>query len=181
MPRARLVASLLTLPLLVGCAGPGANGSASGVSALDVPETVPRVDLARYAGTWFEIARFPNRRCVATTSTYVLQQDGEFSVTNRCLGPDNRPVVAEGTARPVEGSNNAKLRVSFYWPNRADYWVLGLDPQYRWAVVGTPDRSELWILSRQPDMSYGDYSEALAIARDQGFSTARLEPTPQPG
>jgi apolipoprotein D and lipocalin family protein len=173
MPRARLVASLLSLALAAGCAtwadGPNA------------PKTVPRVDLARFAGTWFEIARFPNRNCIATTSTYVLRPDGEFAVTNRCLGPNNRPVVAEGTARPVEGSNNAKLRVSFYWPNRGDYWVLGLDPQYRWAVVGTPGRDELWILSRIPEMAPGDYSEALAIARDQGFSTARLEPTPQPG
>jgi apolipoprotein D and lipocalin family protein len=152
-------------------------------------QTVPRVDLARYAGTWYEIARFPNsfqdgsgRRCIATTATYALREDGQVAVTNRCLdaAEGNREVVATGTAYAVEGSGNARLRVSFFWPFYGDYWVIGLDPDYRWAVVGAPGREYLWILSRTPEMTPGEFAEAVAIAASQGFDVERLRETPQP-
>jgi apolipoprotein D and lipocalin family protein len=148
--------------------------------------TVPQVDLARYAGTWFEIARFPNsfqdggRGCVATTATYTPQPDGQVGVINRCLADDGTPRLAEGKAYAVEGSGNARLRVSFFWPFYGDYWVIGLDPAYRWAVVGAPGRDYLWILSRRPSLAPGDYSEAVGIAARQGFEVTRLQTTPQP-
>jgi apolipoprotein D and lipocalin family protein len=150
--------------------------------------TVAAVDLQRYAGTWYEIARFPNsfqdgrgRRCVATTADYALRPDGQVAVTNRCLdaADGNRETVANGTAYAVEGTNNAKLRVTFFWPFYGDYWVIGLDPGYRWAVVGAPGRDYLWILSRRPEMSAGDYAQAVSIAAAEGFEVARLQPTPQ--
>ncbi|PWS37553.1 hypothetical protein DFH01_12055 [Falsiroseomonas bella] len=151
--------------------------------------TVAAVDLQRYLGTWYEIARFPNsfqdgrgRRCVATTATYALRLDGQVAVTNRCLDAanGNREQVATGTAYAVEGSDNAKLRVTFFWPFYGDYWVIGLDTAYRWAVVGAPGRDYLWILSRTPAMSAGDYAQAVGIAAAEGFEVSRLQPTPQP-
>ena len=151
-------------------------------------QTVPAVDLSRYLGTWYEIARFPNtfqdgrgRNCVATTATYALRPDGQVAVTNRCLDANagNAEAIATGSAYAVAGGNNARLRVTFFWPFYGDYWVIGLDPEYRWAVVGAPRRDYLWILSRTPAMTPGDYAQAVAAAAGQGFDVARLQPTPQ--
>jgi apolipoprotein D and lipocalin family protein len=167
-----------------------ALGACATAPARPPVQTVEAVDLQRYAGTWHEIARFPNsfqdgrgRRCVATTAEYALRPDGQVAVTNRCLdaADGNRETVARGTAYAVAGGNNAKLRVSFFWPFYGDYWVIGLDPAYRWAVVGSPDRQFLWILSREPAMAAGDYAQAVGIAAAQGFDVARLQPTPQAG
>ncbi|MDO9500409.1 lipocalin family protein [Falsiroseomonas sp.] len=147
--------------------------------------TVPQVDLARYAGTWFEIARFPNsfqdsaRGCTHTTATYTPRPDGTIGVVNRCRGADGSARVAEGSAYVVPESGNAKLRVTFFWPFYGDYWVIGLDPSYRWAVVGAPGRDYLWVLARRPELAPGDYAEAVITAAGQGFEISRLRPTPQ--
>jgi apolipoprotein D and lipocalin family protein len=152
-------------------------------------QTVAQVDIERYMGRWYEIARFPNsfqdgrgRRCIGTTAGYALRPDGQVTVTNRCLdaADGDKPVIAEGSAYAVEGTGNAKLRVSFFWPFYGDYWVIGLDPAYRWAVVGAPDRDYLWILSRTPELPAAEYAEAVGIAAAQGFDASRLQPTPQP-
>jgi apolipoprotein D and lipocalin family protein len=151
------------------------------------PATVARVDLARYAGTWFEIARFPNsfqdapgQVCIATTATYTPRPDGQVGVVNRCEDAAGKPNVATGSAYAVEGTGDAKLRVSFFWPFYGDYWVIGLDPEYRWAVVGAPSRDYLWILSRSRAMTDADYAAATSIATREGFDTSRLRRTPQP-
>src|SRR3712207_4744094 len=148
--------SLLASLLLVACASrPPA----------DAPRTVPAVDLARYAGVWHEAARFPNRfqdgygvSCADTTATYTPRPDGRVGVVNRCrnAAANGAERVAEGRAYVVEGSNGARLRVSFFWPFYGDYWVVGLAPDYRWAVVGDPRREYLWVLSRTPTMSEAD-------------------------
>lgn len=169
---------LATLLLLGACAG----------VPRDAPRTVAAVDLNRYAGTWFEIARFPNwfedgrgRSCAEVKATYTPRPDGRIGVLNTCrddaAGGLARDV--EGQAYVVEGSNGAKLRVSFFWPFYGDYWVLGLSPTYRWAVVGAPGRDYLWILARRPGLPAGDYAEAVGIARAQGFDITRLRPTRQ--
>ncbi len=169
--------AMLSALVLFGCATP----------SRPPPATVESVDLARYAGLWHEVARFPNsfqdgrgRRCIATTATYALRDDGQVGVVNRCLDANdgNRETVAKGTAYAVAGSGNARLRVTFFWPFYGDYWVIGLDPAYRWAVVGAPGRDYLWILSRSPWMAPGDYAQAVGIAAAQGFDIARLQPTP---
>ncbi len=169
----------LTL-LLAACAGqPGP----------DAPRTVGQVDLARYAGTWFEVARFPTSfqdsarvRCEDVSATYTRRTDGDVAVVNRCrnglAGGAER--VAEGVARSASPGND-RLRVSFFWPFFGDYWVIGLDPGYRWAVVGAPGRDYLWILSRMPQMTPADFDAAVAIARREGFDTARLRRTAQGG
>jgi apolipoprotein D and lipocalin family protein len=153
-------------------------------------QTVPAVDLSRYAGTWYEVARFPtrfqdssSRRCEDVTATYAPRPDGQVGVVNRCRNAlaGGEVIEATATAYAVEGSGNSRLRVTFFWPFYGDYWVIGLDPDYRWAVVGAPGRDYLWILSRTPQMAPGDYAEAVARARAQGFEVARLQPTAQPG
>jgi apolipoprotein D and lipocalin family protein len=144
--------------------------------------SVPAVDLARYSGKWFEIASFPmffQRNCVSdTTAEYAPAPEGAITVHNRCRtesGFDD----ATGRATVVEGFANSRLKVSFFWPFKADYWVLGLDPEYRWAVVGNPNRKYLWLLSRAPQLSPVLLESALASARTQGFDLSQLRYTPQ--
>jgi apolipoprotein D and lipocalin family protein len=143
------------------------------------------VDLGRYLGTWHEAARFPQSfqdsatlRCEETTATYAARADERIDVLNSCVNglAEGRPRrEARGIAYPVEGSNNARLRVSFFRPFYGDYWIIGLDPGYRWAVVGAPKRDYLWILSRAPRMAEEDYAAAVGIARREGFDIGRLQ------
>jgi apolipoprotein D and lipocalin family protein len=143
---------------------------------------VPQVDLARYAGKWFEIAAFPmffQRNCIGdTTAEYALTPAGDVSVTNRCR-TDSGFDEARGKATVVEGGNNARLKVSFFWPFRSDYWVIGLDADYRWAVVGNPNRNYLWVLSRTPQLPKELLDAALKAAVAQGYDLAQLRYTAQ--
>jgi len=168
-----LIRLLVAALLLAGCAAAPANP----------PRTVERVDLPRYLGTWHEIARLPMWAqdsatvvCEDTTATYSLREDGRIAVLNRCLNAlaNDAPRAATGQAYAVPGSEGAKLRVSFFWPFFGDYWVIGLDPDYRWAVVGEPERRWLWVLSRTPTMTKADWAAAEAIARREGYALDRL-------
>ena len=142
--------------------------------------SVAEVDLARYAGKWYEIASFPmffQRNCVGdTTAEYALTPEGDVSVTNRCRTADGFD-EAKGTATVIEGSRNARLKVSFFWPFRSDYWVFGLDTDYRWAVVGNPNRKYLWVLSRTPQMTRELLDAALKAAEAQAFDLKQLNYT----
>jgi apolipoprotein D and lipocalin family protein len=144
--------------------------------------SVPSVDLVRYSGKWFEIASFPmffQRNCVAdTTAEYSPATDGAITVRNRCR-TDSGFDEAVGKATVVEGFDNSRLKVSFFWPFKADYWVLGLDPEYRWAVVGNPNRKYLWVLSRSPQLAAPLLEAALASASAQGFDLKSLRYMPQ--
>ena len=153
-----------------------------------MPATVEAVDVPRYLGTWFEQARLPiffqdgpDVRCEDVTAIYTPRPDGAVDVLNTCRnalqGGARRAATAVAT--PVPGSNNARLRVSFFWPFHGDYWVLGLDPDYRWAVVGSPSRRVLWILSRSTEMPPADYEQAVAIAAREGFAVQNLQRTAQ--
>ena len=151
------------------------------------PATVAQVDLDRYLGTWFEVARLPNpeedgygRRCVDVTATYARRRDGTVDVLNvaRNANGGMRSTSVHGTARPVDASG-AKLVVTFFRLFNGDYWVLGLDPEYRWALVGTPRRRRLWLLSRTPRLGQTEYDRALAIAAAQGYDATRIVPTVQ--
>lgn len=167
------------LSLLLGAVGLGCGAS------LPPPATVPHVDLQRYAGRWYEIARLPFRiqeGCHATTATYTARADGAIRVENRCLDRSftGKERTAVGKAWVVDKTTNAKLKVQFFWPFRGDYWVLGLGPEYDWALVGDPDRRYLWILSRTPRLPPATYEAILQLARDRGYDVSRLIPTPQP-
>lgn len=147
-------------------------------------ETVPHVDLARYAGTWYEIASYPQRfqkGCTGTTATYRLRADGTVEVLNRCARDslDGRITVAKGRARVVDKSSNAKLKVSFFWPFWGDYWIIDLGRDYEYAVVGHPSRKYLWILSRTPTMAPAVYEGILERLREQGYDTGKLRKTVQ--
>jgi apolipoprotein D and lipocalin family protein len=141
--------------------------------------TVPRVDLDRYLGTWYEIARYDapfQEGCTATTATYSLRDDGLIRVENRCRvdHPDGPLREAEGKARIVDEATRAKLKVTFFWPFWADYWVIGLDPGYQWAVVGEPGRTYLWILSRTATLPEATLDEILRLVADRGYDPRPL-------
>jgi apolipoprotein D and lipocalin family protein len=144
--------------------------------------SVGELDLARYAGKWYEIAAFPmffQRNCIGeTTAEYAAKEDGELSVTNRCR-TENGFDQAVGRAWVPVTNQTAELKVSFFWPFSSDYWVIGLDKAYRWAVVGNPNRKYLWILSRTPKLSKGEIDLALQAAHNEGYDLSPLKYTPQ--
>jgi lipocalin/uncharacterized protein YbjT (DUF2867 family)/ligand-binding SRPBCC domain-containing protein len=149
------------------------------------------VDLDRYAGDWFEIARYPNRfqrQCVGDVrATYARRPDGRVEVVNRCRVGEGE-TEARGVARVVDERTFAKLKVRFapawlswlpmVW---GDYWIIGLAPDYSWAVVGDPGRDYLWILARAPHLDDDSIAAVRTVARDNGFDVDRLIPTPQAG
>ncbi len=149
-------------------------------------ETVDFVDLERYMGTWYEIAHFPQffqKGCTGSTATYTLRENGKVGVVNRCRkgsldGPES---IARGTATVVDPTTNAKLSVTFFWPFYGDYWVIDLDTEYQYAVVGHPSRDYLWILCRKPQMDEAQYGEILTRLENIGYQTERLVRTLQPG
>ena len=149
--------------------------------------TVESVDLDRYAGTWHEIARYPNwfeRDCVTATAEYAQLPDGKISVVNSCVKSDGEIDVAEGKARVVEGSNGSKLKVKFApsWVPFAegDYWILALEPDYSAALVGSPDGKYLWILARSRQIDPSVLGRLKDRATALGYDTAPLEMTVQP-
>jgi apolipoprotein D and lipocalin family protein len=150
--------------------------------------TVDAVDLHRYLGDWFEIARFPNRfqqSCAGDVrATYATRPDGRLDVINRCRAANGHVIEAQGVARVVDARTSAKLKVRlapavlsflpFVW---GDYWIVGLAGDYSWAVVGSPDRAYLWILARTPVLEAAGVDAARAAARANGFDTDRLVTT----
>ncbi len=147
-------------------------------------EVVPSVDLNRYVGRWYEVARLPNRfekKCAdSVTATYSLRADGKVEVVNRCRKSSGDYTTATGKAKIVDKTTNAKLKVTFFWPFYGDYWVLDLDDNYQYAVVGAPDRKYLWILSRNRQMNESLYSQLLAKMAARGFKTEQMIRTSQP-
>lgn len=139
---------------------------------------VESVDIERYAGKWYEIARYPNtfeRNCVGVTAEYSLRDDGKISVLNTCYEEtlDGAMRTIEGSARTVDATN-AKLKVSFFGPFEGDYWILDLDEDYTYAVVGAPNRRFLWILSRTPELDEDLLDEIREWLPSLGFDPDRL-------
>jgi apolipoprotein D and lipocalin family protein len=141
-------------------------------------ETVKSVDLKRYAGVWYEIAKIPNsfqKSCsCCTTAEYIIQPDGDLKVINRCIKEDGSAKIAEGIAKAVKGSGNAKLEVSFFSilgirPFWGDYWIIGLDKDYAFAVIGSPDRKYGWILSRTPKLDDEKFAAVSEILKKNGY------------
>jgi lipocalin/uncharacterized protein YbjT (DUF2867 family)/ligand-binding SRPBCC domain-containing protein len=162
---------------------------ASARAQMSAVRTVPVVDLDRYAGEWFEIARFENRfqrQCAGDVrASYARRADGRIDVVNRCRTGDGQ-TEARGVARLVDEQTHAKLKVRFApawlsWLPSAwgDYWIIGLAPDYSWAVVGDPGREHLWILARMPRLDAESMAAARAVAQDNDFDAGRLVQTPQ--
>ncbi|GGC99153.1 lipocalin family protein [Aquisalinus flavus] len=179
-----LILFLAATALLSACNRPPVNRAGEAP-----PQTEASVDLNRYQGLWYEIARFPNsfeEGCEGVTAAYALREDGKVDVTNTCRqgtvdGPEE---IAQGIARVVDGSSNSKLKVKFApaWVPFAsgDYWILYLDPAYETVLVGSPDGRYLWILARTPQISALKLEEMRTAASQRGYDTAALRMTEQP-
>jgi apolipoprotein D and lipocalin family protein len=164
------------------------SGCALTASANNVPPltTVASVDVPRYMGTWYEIAKYPNwfqKKCVSSTSaTYSLQADGQVQVLNRCKTANGEWSEALGQARQLGHANSPRLQVRFapawlsflpmVWGN---YWIIDLDPQYQWVVVSEPNREYLWILSRTPELPAAAYQSLQDKLAANGFDLQRIQ------
>ena len=150
----------------------------------DELEVVQSVDLTRYIGRWYEIARLPNsfqKKCADTvTANYTMREDGKIEVINRCRKASGEYTTAKGKAKIVDKKTNAKLKVTFFWPFYGDYWILDVGPNYEYAVVGEPGRKYLWILSRSPRMDEALFQQLLQKMAAKGFNTEMMIRTPQP-
>lgn len=174
--------------LLLACCVIGAVSSAASQPAQ--LGTIPSLDVQRYMGTWFEIAKYPNRfqkKCVSNTSAdYSLQSNGKLRVHNRCLTEDGQTSEVIGEARQIGNSTSPKLQVRFapswlsfvplVWGN---YWVIDIDADYQLVAVSEPTREYLWVLSRTPEVNAKAYEELLARLESKGFDLKKLEKTRQ--
>jgi apolipoprotein D and lipocalin family protein len=166
---------------------------AGGQSPAGVPQTVAHVDLDRYGGQWFEVARYDNRfqrKCQGdVVVSYARRPDGRIDVDNRCRTTDGDTIQARGVARlATDDGSNSKLEVRFapawlsfidaVW---GDYWIVGLADDYRYAVVGSANREYLWLLAREAAPPERDVESMMALARAQGFDPGRLVRTTQSG
>ncbi len=152
--------------------------------------TISALDVSRYMGTWYELAKFPNRfqkKCVGDTSAeYNMTPDGQVDVINRCRLENGEFNIAVGSARQVGGPTSPKLKVRFapawlsfipaVWGN---YWIIDLDDAYQLVAISEPSREYLWILSRTPQVDREKYQAILNRIANQGLDTGRLEITTQ--
>ncbi|HQR84910.1 MAG: lipocalin [Polynucleobacter sp. 24-46-87] len=165
------------------------QASAQESAAIPV-KTIPSLDVPRYLGTWYEIAKFPNwfqKKCVSNTkAVYSLKDDGKLKVLNSCKTASGEVSEAQGTARQMGASDSPKLEVRFapdwlsflplVW---GDYWVIDLDSQYQVAAVSDPRREYLWVLSRTPQLDAAVYDALLKRLQEQQFDIRKLELTQQ--
>lgn len=142
-------------------------------------EVAENVDLDKYLGEWYEIARLPaafERHCYATKAIYSRNQDGSIKVENICHKNDVKGPVKSvtGKAYVAEKGNNSKLKVQFFWPFKGDYWILEVGDNYEYSLVGEPDRKHLWILSRKPQVELHTLQYLVEKAKVKGFNTEKL-------
>ena len=147
-------------------------------------QVVQYVDLKRYTGTWYEIARYPHKfqtGCVRSRATYTLRDDGKLSILNECNEEADTEKIrsAKGKAWVVDKKTNAKLKVSFFWPFSGDYWIIDLGREYEFAVIGHPGRKYLWILSRTKVIDESVYEGILSRLKEQHYDILKLIRTQQ--
>jgi apolipoprotein D and lipocalin family protein len=147
-------------------------------------ETVPFVDLAKYAGKWYEIASFPQyfqKGCNCTTAEYTLSEKGYVIVENRCRKDsiNGKESYIKGKAFVKKNTGNAQLKVQFFWPFRAKYWIIDLADDYSYAVVSHPNRKYLWILSRTPKMDAQIFERIILRLKNNQFDISKLKMTNQ--
>jgi len=157
----------------------------TGMESRQPLQTVASVDLVRYAGTWYEIARLPmwfQRHCIDSKAIYTVRPDGTIGVHNECVTRSGELDQVDGIATVVDTKTNARLAVTFdnffarlVGPSReGNYWIIDLDPDYQTALVGTPDRRYLWLLSRNPHLDEATYQHLVAKAQELGFHISDL-------
>ncbi len=176
-----LTAAWLIAPAVSSRANPHPPQPAVGAPPL---APVSRVDLNRYAGLWHEIARLPNRfqrQCARDSlALYTLRSDGGIAVLNQCFKRNGAVDQARGVARVIDPVSQARLRVSLVsflgWrPFWGDYWIIGLDPDYRWAIVGEPRRRFGWILSRSRSLDPISLERIEAILESNGYTPSQFQ------
>ncbi|MBK8489436.1 MAG: lipocalin family protein [Saprospirales bacterium] len=144
-------------------------------------QTVPSVDLEKFAGTWYEISAFPigpEKNCRCVTATYGTTDKGYVTVLNRCVR-NGKETSIEGKAFVKDSQTNSKLAVQFFWPFRGKYWIIELDENYQYAVIGHPNRNYLWILNRSPKIDPVLYADLVQRAKAKGFDVERIRWMPQ--
>jgi len=147
-------------------------------------QTVPNVDLKKYAGKWYEIASYPQyfqKGCHCTTAEYTLSEKGYVIVENRCNrdSVNGKQSYIKGKAFVEEGSGNAKLKVQFFWPFKAKYWIIDLATDYSYTVVSHPNKKYLWILSRKSKIDDTLYQQIISKLKSKGFDLSKLQKTEQ--
>ncbi len=144
----------------------------------DELKTVAHVDLERYLGKWYEIARYDHsfeRGCSEVEAIYTKRDDGMIGVLNRCFIKDNNKTKeAHGRAKVVDEETNSKLKVTFFWPFYGNYWIIELAEDYRFVVVSEPKKEYFWILSRTPVMEQADLDGILERTTALGFDARKL-------
>ena len=143
--------------------------------------SVKTVKLERYAGTWYEIAKLPNtfeKGLSCITATYTLKENGKIEVKNRgYLAEKNKWKDITGSAKVPDENFPGQLKVTFFWPFYGDYYIMELDEDYQYALVGDPSRKFLWILAREPELDKATMGKLIDKARQEGFDVAKLEMT----
>ena len=148
-----------------------------------VPQPVKPVDLQKYLGRWYEIARYEQgfqKGCEGVTADYVLRTDGTINVLNRCRKPGGKLSEAQGRAKIVDRTTNARLKVSFFGPFYGDYWILDHADDYSWSIVGDGSGRYLWILNRQAEPTEAEIRRLVDRAATLGYDTSMLRRTKQP-
>jgi lipocalin len=143
------------------------------------PSVVSSVDLNRYKGLWYEIARLPNffeRKLKCTSATYTLRDDGKITVLNKgnYLTDPQKSTSSKGVAWIPDKNSPAKLKVQFFWPFSGDYWIMELDKEYRYVLVGDPVHKYLWILAREKKMDEQTYNMLLSKAVENGYDVKSI-------
>jgi apolipoprotein D and lipocalin family protein len=144
------------------------------------PTVTDAIDLLKYSGKWYEIASYPmsfQKDCFCVTADYTLTDKGYVKVFNSCRkgGVTGKVKSITGKAFLLKGTNNVKLKVQFFWPFKADYWVIDKADDYSWAVVSGPSRKYLWILSRKPELQKETWQGITDRLSINGFDTGKLK------
>lgn len=152
--------------------------SVEALSPLPPLQTVEYVDLSRYVGTWYEIARYPNRyqdSCVDGTATFSLRSNAEIDILNSCHDKnDGRLHHTNGHGWVVEAANNARLKFSYFWPFRNEYLIISQGKEYEYSVIATHDRKHLWIIARSQSLPGDLFETILQQIEKQGFNRNNL-------
>ncbi|MBA4160695.1 MAG: lipocalin [Novosphingobium sp.] len=181
MNRKLLLPALALAALSLG--GCAAVFSKHPVGNVAVPQPAKSVELSRYLGRWYELARYEQgfqKDCEGVTADYALRADGNISVLNKCRKPDGKLKDANGKAKIVDTATGAKLKVSFFGPFYGDYWVLDRAEDYSWSIVGEPSGRYLWILSREAQPGQAKLDALIGRAKALGYDTSMLRITKQP-
>jgi len=153
--------------------------SCKGQNTMIDKTVVKELDIERYLGNWYEISRYDHRfesGLVGVTASYSFREDGKIKVVNTGFKEtlDGQKSEAIGKARIPDPNIPSKLKVSFFWFFYGDYFVLELDENYQWAVIGSSSDNYLWILSRTPQMDESLYNELLDKLTNRGYDVNKL-------